>query len=137
MLFDIKTLATINLLIQALLLVAVMVAAYLAKRKRQLIRHCRIVRWAVVVQLLSIFSIMLPSMAAYRTNPAPPPFRTEMLVHGSLGILLVLLWGYINLAVMGKVRVLGKLTMYMWTALLMWVLSFLLGLHLYFRIYLG
>src|SRR3990172_625253 len=100
MLFDIKTLATINLLIQTLLLVAVLVAAYLAKRKRQLIRHCRIVRWAVVVQLLSIFSIMLPSMAAYRTNPVPQPFRTEMLVHGSLGILLVLLWGYINLAVM-------------------------------------
>ena len=64
-------------------------------------------------------------------------FRTEMLVHHSLGILLVLLWAYINMAVMGWVRVVGKLPMYMRTALLLWVLVFLLGLHLYFQIYLS
>ena len=115
----------------------VLAAAYLAKMRRQLIRHCKIVRWAVVIQLLIIFSMMLPSMSGYLKSPGQVVFRTEMLVHHSLGILLVLLWGYINLAVMGRVRVLGRLPMYMRTALLVWGLTFLLGIHLYFRIYLG
>ncbi|MEK7354036.1 MAG: hypothetical protein AABZ77_05985 [Chloroflexota bacterium] len=137
MIFDIKTLASINLLIQALLLGAVLVAAYVAKIRRQLIRHCKIIRVAVVVQLLSIFLIMLPSMLGYLKSPGQVALKTETLIHHSLGILLVLLWVYINLAVMGRVRVLGRLAMYMRTALLIWLLAFLLGLHLYFRIYLS
>ena len=134
--FDIKTMATINLVVQALLLVTVLVAVYQAKIKRRLIRHCRIVRVAVVVQLLSIFLMMLPSMSGYMKSTVQAAFKTEMLAHHSLGILVVLLWVYINLAVMGRVRVLGRLAIYMRTALLLWGLAFLLGLHLYLRIYL-
>ena len=132
-----KALATIVFLLQTLLFSMVLAAAYLAKMRRQLTRHCKIVRWAVVIQLLIIFSMMLPSMSGYLKSPGQVVFRTEMLVHHSLGILLILLWGYINLAVMGRVRVLGRLPMYMRTALLVWGLTFLLGIHLYFRIYLG
>lgn len=135
MIFDIKTLATINLLLQALLLGTVLVAAYLAKIKRQLIRHCNIIRVAVVIQLLIILFGMLPSMLGYLKTPGQAAFRAEMLVHHSLGILLVLLWVYINLAVMGRVRVVGRLAMFMRTALLVWGVSFLLGLHLYLQIY--
>ena len=137
MVFSIKALATIGLLIQVLILVTVLVAAYLGKRRRQLIRHCKIIRVAMVVQLLTIFPRMLPSMLGYLKNPGQVAFRTEMLVHHSLGILVVLLWVYINLAVMGRVRVVGKLAMYMRSALLIWGLAFLLGLHLYLRIYLS
>ena len=130
-----KTLAMVNLLVQVLLIMTVLVAAYFAKRKRQFIRHCRIIRVAVVLQLLAIFLIMLPSLSGYLENPGPT-FRTEMLVHHGLGLLLVLLWVYINLAVMGRVRVVGgRLPIFMRTALSVWTLAFLLGLHLYFQIY--
>ncbi len=81
--------------------------------------------------------MMSPSMFGYLKSPGQTALKTEMLIHHSLGILLVLLWVYINLAVMGRVRVLGKLAMYMRTALLLWVVAFLLGLHLYFQIYLS
>lgn len=133
--FDTKTLATINLLVQALLLITVLVAAYLAKIKRRLVRHCRIIRVAMVIQLLAIFLIMLPSLLNYLKSPGQVAFQTEMLIHISLGIMLVWLWVYINLAVMGRVRVFGRLAWYMRTALLVWGLAFLLGLHLYLRIY--
>ncbi|MBI4181207.1 MAG: hypothetical protein HY528_04680 [Chloroflexi bacterium] len=134
MIFDIKTLATIDLLVQGLLMATVLGAAYLAKVRHQLIRHCRIIRVVVAIQLLIILFRMLPLMLDYLKNPGLF-FQTEMLIHHSLGILLILLWVYINLAVMGRVRVLGRLVMYMRTALLVWGLVFLLGLHLYLRIY--
>ena len=134
MTIDIKTLATINLLVQALLFTTILVAAYLAKVKRQLIRHCRIIRAAVVVQIITIVFMMLPTMLGYLKTPEAP-LRAEILIHHSLGLLLILLWGYINLAVAGRVRVLGKLALYMRAALFIWGLVFLLGLYLYLRIY--
>ena len=135
MLFNIKTLAIINLLVQALLLLTVLVSAYLAKRKRQLIRHCKIIRVAVIAQLLAIFLMMLPSMLGYLKTPGQAALQTEMLVHHGLGVLVILLWVYINLVVMGRVRVVWRLAMFMRAALLIWILVFLLGLHLYFQIY--
>ena len=65
MFFDIQTLALINLIVQLLLMVTVFVAAYLAKAKRQLIRHCTIMRVAIPVQIVSIAAVMLPSMLGY------------------------------------------------------------------------
>jgi len=134
MIFNIKTLATINLVLQVLILGTVLVAAYQAKIRRKLIIHCRFVRVAMVVQIITVVFIMLPWMLGYLKAPGTT-LRTEMLVHHSLGILLILLWGYINLAVAGRVRVLGKLAMYMRAALFIWGLVFLLGLYLYLRIY--
>lgn len=134
MILDVKTLASINLLVQLLLLVTVLVAAYLARR-RQLVRHCNIMRIAMVVQLLTVFSVMLPAMFGYVKHPGQVAFQTEMLVHHSLGVLAVLLWVYINLAVMGRVRVLGRLATFMVTTLIIWVLAFLLGLYLYLQVY--
>ena len=136
MIFNIKTLATINLLVQALLLITVLVAAYQARIRHRLIQHCRIIRVAMVIQLLTVFLMMLPSLLSYLKSPVEALFQTEMLIHLGLGVLLVLLWVYINLAVVGRVRVVGRLAWYMRTALLAWGLAFLLGLHLYLRIYL-
>jgi len=134
MLFNPNVLATVNLLIQALLLGSVLVTAYIAKRQRQLIRHCRIIRVAVILQLLAIVLIMLPSLLGYLKSPGLD-LRNEMVLHHSIGLLLILLWVYINLAVMGRVRVLGGLKWYMRTAASIWLFLFLLGLHLYLRIY--
>ena len=134
MIFDVKTLATINLIAQAIILITVLVAVFLARRK-QFMRHCNIVRVAVAVQLLSIFLIMLPVMLGYIKNPRQTAFQTEMLAHHSLGVLVILLWVYINLAFMGRVRLLGKLAIFMRSALSIWVLAFLFGLYLYVQTY--
>jgi len=134
MLFNPKILAVANLLVQAVLLGTVLLAAYLAKTKRQLIKHCRIIRAAVIVQLVAIFLIMLPSLLGYLKSPGLA-LRNEMVLHHSIGLLLILLWVYINLAVMGRVRVLGGLKWYMRAAASIWLFLFLLGLDLFFRIY--
>lgn len=134
MIFNVKTTADINLAIQILLLLTVLVAAYLARR-RKLVRHCNIMRIAVGVQLLAIFSVMLPVMLGYVKHPKPVVFQTEMLVHHSLGALVILLWIYINLAVMGRIKIIGRLTTLMRTALIMWVITFLFGFYLYFQAY--
>ena len=136
MLFNPKVLAIINLLVQILLLAAMLVATRLAKKK-QFIRHCNIIRVAVVLQLLSTFLLMLPSMLIYLKNAGQAAFQTEMIVHHSLGVLAVLLWVYINLAMKGRVRVVWKLAMFMRTTFIIWVLSFLLGLHIYFQLYIS
>lgn len=106
--FNPQVLTTVNLLVQILLLVTVLVAARVAKKK-QLIKHCKIVRWAVAIQLLAIFLIMLPSTLGYSPSPLPAALRTEILAHHSLGVLSILLWIYVNLVVGGKVKVLGNL----------------------------
>ena len=132
--FNIKTLAAINLAVQALLLVTVLVSVYLA-RKGQLNRHCSVMRVAVALQLLTIIAIMLPAMLGYVKHPRQPAFQTEMLIHHSLGALVILLWIYINLAVTHRVKVVGKLATYMWTAFIIWVAAFPLGLYLYFQVF--
>ena len=134
MIFNIKTLATINLLVQALLLVTVLVAVYLARRG-QLNRHCHIMRVAVALQLLTIIAIMLPAMFGYVKHPRQPAFQTAMLIHHSLGALVILLWIYINLAVTCRVKVVGKLAAYMWSAFIIWITAFPLGLYLYFQVF--
>lgn len=134
MIFNVKILADVNLAIQMLLLLTVAVAYYLA-RKGQLIRHCNIMRIAVAVQLLAIFTVMLPAMLGYVKHPRPVALQTEMLIHHSLGALVIFLWVYINLAFTGKVRLFGRLATFMKIALVIWVLTFLLGLYLYFQVF--
>ena len=134
MVFDAKALSTVNLVVQALLLVTVLVAACLARRS-QLIRHCNIMRVVTAVQLLSIFSIMLPFMLGYFKHPRQGAFQTEMLVHHVLGALVILLFVYVNLVVTGRVRVIGKLAAFMRATFVTWLLTFLLGLYLYLQIY--
>ena len=56
--------AVINLVLQLLLLVFIVLAAYLAK-KGQLKHHCMILRIAVLIQIAAIAGVMLPSMLSY------------------------------------------------------------------------
>ncbi|MDO9098859.1 MAG: hypothetical protein Q7U60_12165 [Candidatus Methanoperedens sp.] len=132
MAFDVKTLALANLAIQILLVIMLFGAAYFAK-KRELIRHCNFMRVLVPVQIIAIAAVMLPSMPGYIENP--PGFYIEMLVHHTLGLLVIALWLYINLA-FGKPWMPRKSALFMRTAFILWILAFLLGLHMYALIYL-
>lgn len=135
MAIDVKTLAVINLLVQLLLIVIVSIAVFHAK-KRELGRHCTIMRGAVSVQVIAILVVMLPSMLGYIWNESPGIlFSTEMLAHHLLGLAVVLLWIYINLLFMGKVRGKIRLATIMRYALALWILSLILGLHMYILIW--
>jgi len=133
MVFDVKTLALANLAVQILLVIMLSGAAYLAK-KRNLIRHCNFMRVLVPVQIIAIAAVMLPSLLGYIENP--PPFNTEILVHHALGLAVVVLWIYINLS-FGKPWMPRNLALFMRTAFVLWILAFLLGLHMYLLIYVG
>jgi len=132
MVFDVKTLALANLAAQILLILMVLGAVYLAKKKRELMKHCSIMRVLVPVQIVAIATVMLPSMLGYLMNP--PPFSTEMIVHHSLGLAVVALWIYINLS-FGKPWMPRNLALFMRSAFTLWMLALLLGLHMYLRIY--
>ncbi len=77
---------------------------------------------------------MLPSMLGYLSHP--PPFAIEILVHHALGILVVVLWIYINLS-FGKPWMPRNLALFMRSAFALWILALLIGLHMYLMIYVG
>ncbi len=91
-------------------------------------------RVLVPVQIIAIITIMLPSLLGYLTHP--PSFSTEMLVHHALGILVVVLWIYINLS-FGKPWQPRNLALFMRSAFTFWILALLIGLHMYLMIYTG
>ncbi len=132
MLVYLETLVLINLIVQILLMVTVLVAVYLARAKRQLIRHCTIMRVAVFVQLISIAAFMLPSMLGYIQNNAPGLlFSLEIPIHHGLGLVVVALWIYVNLAFKGIIKTHWKLVIPMRLAFGSWIVTFFLGLHIY------
>lgn len=134
--FDIQTLVLINLILQILLMVTVFVAAYLAKVKRQLIRHCTIMRIAIPVQIVTIAVIMLPSMLGYIENETPGLlFRVEIPVHHALGLVVVALWIYINLAFKGIIKTRWRLVILMRVALGSWLVTLISGLHIYLSLW--
>ncbi len=134
MVFDVKTLALANLGIQIFLIAFVFQAVYFVKKGNP-IRHCAMVRIAVPLQVLAIITVMLPSLLGYITFLPFGIFKAELLIHHTLGLLVVVLWIYINLAFSNVIRMPGNFRMFMRTALGFWLLSLVLGLHIYTRIY--
>src|SRR5450756_2991264 len=94
MAIDIRTLAIVNLLVQLALIGFVFGAVYLA-RKGRVIRHCTIVRCAIIAQIISILAIMLPSLLGFVENVPPIPFLyPELLTHHILGLVLIGIFVY-------------------------------------------
>ena len=135
MVIDVKTLAMANLAVQILLIMTVFGAVYLARNKK-LVKHCTIIRIAVPVQIIAILLVMLPSMMGFIENVPPLPFfYPEMLIHHSLGLVVVGLWVYINLGIERRVRMPRNRAAVMWLALGAWIASLFLGLSIYFTLY--
>jgi uncharacterized membrane protein YozB (DUF420 family) len=128
--YDIKILANINFIVQMLLIITVIVAAFLAKVKRQTIRHCTIMRIAVFIQILTIAIVMIPSMLRASGYQLPSLLRLELTIHGILGLVVVALWIYINI-VFKMIKDPARIILPMRLALVSWLVSFILGLHIY------
>ncbi len=135
MVFDVKTQAMVNLTIQFLLIMTVSGAVLLAK-KRNLGKHCVFMRVAVLLQIITIVGVMLPSMLGYIENEQRDIFfNIEMLVHHTLGLTVIAIWIYINLVFAGVMRIRGRLAAAMRLALASWILTLIIGLHMYLLIW--
>ena len=135
MIFDVKTQAMVNLTIQVLLIMMVSGAVYLAK-KRNLGKHCIIMRVAVLLQIIAIAGVMLPSMLGYiEHGQRNILFNIEILVHHTLGLGVTMIWIYINLVFLGAMRVRGRLVTAMRLALASWILAIIIGIHMYLLIW--
>lgn len=126
---DIATLVAINLYFQVALAIPIIWAAVLAK-KRQLDKHCRIMRFAIFGQILSIATVMLPQLIGLvdQVNTGSVVF---MWVHHTTGLLVVGLWIFVNLAVTGKIKVKGRLLGPMRLALVAWAAALGMGIYMY------
>jgi uncharacterized membrane protein YozB (DUF420 family) len=135
MAIDIRTLATANLVVQLVLIALVLIAVYLARRGR-VIRHCTIVRGTVIVQIIAVFVVMLPSLLGYVENvPAIPFLYLELLIHHILGLVLIVIFIYVNLDVGRVVRPVVKRKNAMRTALGVWLVAIVIGIHIYLTVY--
>ncbi len=137
MAIDVRLLAELDLIVQLILIFALLAASRLAMAK-EFKTHCTLMRYAVPVQILAILAVMLPSMYGYLSNASTNPlFDSEILIHHTLGLMVVVLWVYINLIFMGVLKARLRIKTTMRLALASWAASMLLGLHLYWTVYLS
>ncbi|CAG0984993.1 hypothetical protein METP1_01978 [Methanosarcinales archaeon] len=135
MVFDVKTQAIVNLTIQVLLIMTISGAVYLVK-KRNLGRHCAVMRISLLVQMIAIAGVMLPSMLGYIEHEQRGVFfNIEMLAHHALGLAVIVIGIYINLAFEGVMRIWGRLVSAMRLVLALWILALIIGLHMYLIIW--
>ena len=119
-----------NLLAQALLIVLITYAVYLARKKR-LAAHCNVVRVAIGIEIITVAVVMTPSLIRILDRSDAPSFN--VLVHHSLGVIVVLLWIYLNLAVANKIKRPARLIGVMRAAYALWLLTFFYGVYIYLQ----
>jgi plastocyanin/uncharacterized membrane protein YozB (DUF420 family) len=135
MALDFRTLIALNLTVQIILALALAGSIYLAKR-RSLKNHCTAMRIIVPVQILAILGIMLPAMSSYADLPSGSVVSGyEILIHHALGLGVVVLWVYINLVFLRYVKPIFRLKPMMQMAAAFWILSLILGVHIYSQFY--
>ncbi|MBI4303364.1 MAG: hypothetical protein HY665_03395 [Chloroflexi bacterium] len=132
---DVKTFALVNLIVQAVLIGVVGFSGYLARVKRELQKHCTVMRIAVPVLIVTVILVMAPSFAGYLSSPFSW-FYAGMLLHVASGLTVISVWVYANLVMMGVVKARGRLVVPMRIAASLWVVAFILGLVMYLAIWL-
>ena len=129
-----RTLQLINLWGQLALALGLAAAFYLA-RKRKLKIHCLAMRTLVALQLLASAGFMIRSLVGYvRSPPSSLLLLPEMLLHHSLGVVVVLIFVWVNLGFAWGRRYRRALKPLMRVALACWVVTLLLGLHIFLRV---
>ncbi len=132
---DYQTLVASNLILQLILAAALGFAVFLAKKKNYQ-KHCLVLRLAVIAQILAVLALMSPAMALILVPGRPNGlFQAEVLLHHSLGLAVVLLWIYINLVYLGRLKARLATRRAMQAAAGLWVASLILGFHIYLKLY--
>jgi hypothetical protein len=132
---DYQTLVASNLILQLILAAALGFAVFLAKKKNYL-KHCLVLRLAVTAQILAVLALMSPAMVAILVpGRSYGLFQAEVLLHHGLGLAVVLLWIYINLVYLGRLKARLALRRAMQAAAGLWVASLILGFHIYLKLY--
>ncbi len=132
---DYQTLVASNLILQLILAAALGFDVFLAKKKNYQ-KHCFVLRLAVTVQIMIILVLMSPAMGPILAPGRPNGlFQVEVLLHHGLGLAVVLLWIYINLVYLGRLKARLALRWVMQAAAGLWVASLILGFHIYLKLY--
>lgn len=127
--------ALANLIVQVVLFFWVCIGAYLAATRKYL-RHCLFMRIAVGLQVVAIGVFMIVPLTRYvRHWSGWSRFMAEIIIHHSLGVIVLLLFIYINLAVAGWVKAPKRLRIVMRTTLGLWLIVLVLGGYLYYHIW--
>ncbi|MBI4188773.1 MAG: hypothetical protein HY529_06170 [Chloroflexi bacterium] len=106
-------------------------AANLARRMK-LVKHCTVMRIAVPVLIVSTVAVMVPSFIHYAAEQVVPLWLLlEMLLHGALGLIVVGIWVYVNLVQSGRLKARGRLLVPMRTAFVLWMITFIGGIHIF------
>ena len=135
--FDIRTFALLHLIVQFLIILTVFLGVYLFRKKR-IRNHCKIMPVALLVQVVTVIVVMLPSMSRYVEGVIPNLlFNIELWVHHLIGLVVILLGGYIYLGFRKKIKFPVNRTKLMILTFWLWVLTFLIGLHLYLVLWRG
>jgi hypothetical protein len=130
-----RGLALTNTILQVLLIMMAGVAFWLARRRR-LKRHCLVMRIAIGVQIVLIGALMAPSLSAYVGKWSGwSRFTAEIIIHHTLGVIVVLFFIFFNLVLTGVIKYRRRLRPLMWTALVLWLTSLGMGVHLYWYIW--
>lgn len=128
--------AVANLVVQILLAGLLGYSGYTVKVKKDLKRHCRIMRVAVGVLLITVAVVMLPSLLGYAQGGLSSGwFFVEMVVHHTLGVAILAIFVFANLAMAGVIKLKRRLVPYMRAAAVMWTVSLILGFHMYLVIW--
>ncbi len=131
-----QTIAFINLAVQVLIIVTVLTAAYLARKKRKFKNHCTIMRFVVPVQILSSIMIMFPSLIGQlEFGDRGPLFDAEAILHHTMGIAIFLIFIFVNLVLLRVIKIRVRLRLFMRTAFSLWMIAFLIGLHLFIQVW--
>ena len=105
-----------NLFGQIAIVVAMIVAWYPVRKKKQLKRHCLMMRVVVGLQIAAIAGIMGPALSRVSGVPAP-----LIQAHVALGDVVIGLFIYINLVYSGTIRIRFPLRYLMRPALASWM----------------
>ncbi len=135
MALDFRTLVALNITVQIILGLTLAGSIYLAKKK-SLKKHCAVMRITVPVQILAILGIMLPAMSGSLNRPAGSAVLVwEVLIHHALGLGVVVFWIYINLVFLRYVKPFLRIRPTMQMAAAFWIISLILGVHIYSQLY--